>query len=201
MTSVMIIQESDLLRGALAAVLSHEPDLDVTAQLPVADDVSAFARAARPDVVVIHIERCDEDGLATLRRLSLDAPGAAVLVVTGRHTVEALRAALDAGVHGFLDADTAPEALVDAVRRLAIGERVIDPMLLVAALREDDNPLTPRQRDVLRLAGEGLSTREIGRRLYLSPGTVRNYLSAAIRRVGGRSLLEAVGRATKEGWL
>jgi two-component system response regulator DesR len=110
---------------------------------------------------------------------------------------------VDAGIRGFLSADAQPAALVDAIRRLAAGDRVIDPQLLIAALREGevDNPLSARQRDVLRLAGEGLSSQEIGQRLFLSPGTVRNYLSAAIRQTGGRGLLEALERSRKEGWL
>jgi two-component system response regulator DesR len=201
MTSVMIVHDSDLLRGALAAVLSHEPDLDVAAQLSTTDDVAAAARTVRPDIVVIYLEQCDEEGLGVLSRIRTASSGSAVLVVTGQHTTDALRCALDAGAQGFLNAETAPEALVAAVRRLADGERMVDPVLLVSALRADDNPLTPRQREVLRLAAAGLSAREIGHRLYLSPGTVRNYLSTAIRRAGGRSLLDAVARAAKEGWL
>jgi two-component system response regulator DesR len=206
MTSVMIINNVDLLRGALAAVLAHEPDLEVTASLPHTGDDDqplAVALAYRPQVVVVHVDRCDATDLALPRRLRAEVPGCEVLIVTAQHTPEALRRVVDAGIRGFLSADTQPATLVDAVRRLAAGERVIDAQLLMAALRngDADNPLTVRQRDVLRLAGEGLSSQEIGQRLFLSPGTVRNYLSAAIRQTGGRSLLEAVERARKEGWL
>jgi two-component system response regulator DesR len=201
MTSVMIVHEIDLLRGALAAVLSHEADFDVTAQASPADDVTAAALAARPDVIVFHLQRCDLAALDLPRRLRAEVPGAAVVLVAEEYQPEALRAVLDADVRGFLDADAAPASLIEAVRGVAAGERMIDPLLLVAALRDDDNPLTPRQREVLRLAAEGLSARDIGRRLYLSSGTVRNYLSAAIRQAGGRSLLEAITHAREEGWL
>lgn len=201
MTSVMIVHSIDLLRGALTAVLSHQPDMEVRAQLAPADDVAAAVRAHHADVVVVHTEQCDDIALSVPRRLRTTAPDTAVLVVSERHNAEALRAAVDAGARGFLGADAPPESLVDAVRRLGRGERVLDPLLLVAALHDPDNPLTTRQRDVLRLAGEGLSAREIGTRLYLSPGTVRNYLSAAVRRAGGRTVLEAIGRARGQGWL
>jgi two-component system, NarL family, response regulator DesR len=206
MTSVMIIHDIDLLRGALAAVLSNEPDLEVTASLPHTgdgDNQLAVARAFRPDVVVVHVDRCDATDLVLPRRLRTDVPGCEVLIVTPQYSTEAVRRVVDAGIRGFLSADTQPAALVDAIRRLAAGERVIEPQLLIAALRdgEVDNPLSARQRDVLRLAGEGLSSQEIGQRLFLSPGTVRNYLSAAIRQTGGRSLLEALEKSRKEGWL
>lgn len=206
MTTVMIIHDIDLLRGALAAVLSREPDLEVATSLPPTGDGEsqlAVARAFRPEVAVVHVYRCDAADLVLPRRLRAAVPGCEVLIVTAQHTPEALRRVVDAGIRGFLSTDTKPATLVDAVRRLAAGERVIDPLLLVAALRESegDNPLSVRQRDVLRLAGEGLNSQEIGQRLFLSAGTVRNYLSAAIRQTGGRSLLEAMERARKEGWL
>jgi two-component system response regulator DesR len=201
MTSVMIIHDVELVRGALVAVLSNEPDLAVTAQARPNAGALASALAARPDVAVVHVERCDTEGLELPRQIRERVPDCAVLIVCGRHTPEALRQAVDSGIRGFLSADASPAALVDAVRRLAAGERVIEPLLLVAALRDGAGPLTARQLDVLRLASEGLGSREIAHRLYLSPGTVRNYLSAAIRQTGGRSLLEAVEWARREGWL
>jgi two-component system response regulator DesR len=196
----MIIHNVDLVRGALAAVLANEPDLEVTAQAGP-DDAIRTASAARPDVAVVHMERCDAPGLTLPQLLREHLPGCAILIVCGGHTPEALRTVMDSGIRGLLSADAAPTALVDAVRRLAAGERSVDPLLLMAALREEKGALTARQQDVLRLAAEGLSSQEIGQRLYLSPGTVRNYLSAAIRQTGGRSLLEAIERARREGWL
>jgi two-component system response regulator DesR len=206
MTSVMIIHDIDLLRGALAAVLSKEPDLEVHPGPPYTGETAtqlAVARAVRPDVAVVHLDRCDATDLILPRRLRADVPGCEVLIVTPQYSPEAVRRVVDAGIRGFLSADAQPAALVDAVRRLAAGERVVDPQLLMAALREGeaDNPLSARQRDVLRLAGEGLSSQEIGQRLFLSPGTVRNYLSAAIRQTGGRGLLEALEKSRREGWL
>jgi two-component system response regulator DesR len=201
MTSVMIIHEIDLLRGAFAALIANEPDLEVAAQVSPADDVLAVAHATRPDVVVVHLNRCDAEDLVTPRRIREELRDCEILIVCAGHTPEALRRVVDAGIRGFMSADATAPDLVEAVRRLADGERVIDPVLLMTALRDGLNPLTTRQRDVLRLAAEGLGSQEIGLRLYLSAGTVRNYLSAAIRQAGARSLLEAVERAREEGWL
>ena len=201
MTSVMIVHEHHLLRGALSAVLGYEPDLDVTAQLSPTDDIPAAARRQPCDVIVIHVAQCDSDGLALPLAVRRAAPDAAILVIAERHTPDALRTVVEAGISGFIDADTSPEAVVTAIRQLAAGERAIDAPLLVAALRDNDNPLSPRQRDVLRMAAEGMDARAIGRKLFLSPGTVRNYLSEAVRRTGARSLLEAIGQAARRGWL
>lgn len=201
MTSVMIVHEIDLVRGAIAAMLSYQQDIDVLAELaPTADAVTAVL-AGRPDVVVFHIDRCDVPALALPRRICAEAPQCRLLLVSGQYHPAALRDAVEAGISGFLNADTGPESLVQAIRRLVSGERVIDPMLLGSALRGADSPLTDRQREVLRLAAEGLNSADIGRQLFLAPGTVRNYLSAAIRRTGGRSVLEAAGLARTRGWM
>lgn len=201
MIRVMIVENMTLLRGALAAVLSSQNDLVVVAQLARGDDVLAAARAHRPDVLVIDIERCDTRGLAVPRRLREEMPGCQVLVLTAQRTAEALRNVLDSGLRGFLDKDTPPRQLVESVRRVAAGDWVIDPVLAAATLHADQNPLSPRQRDVLRLAGSGIPSSEIAQQLFLSPGTVRNYLSAAVRKVGARNLLEAIHHAERAGWL
>lgn len=200
MISVMIVHDFDLLRGALAALLSNEEDLEIAAQVAAAEDPVTVARDKRPDVVVMHVERSDPDGLELPRRLTTEA-GCRVLLICGWQPADAVTHALEAGIAGLLGTDAAPVLLVDAVRRIAHHERVIDPMLLNAALHRAVNPLTDRQRAVLRLAAEGLTARDIGRRLFLAPGTVRNYLSAAVRRAGGRSVLEAAGLARTRGWL
>jgi two-component system response regulator DesR len=199
--NVMIVENMDLLRGALAAVLASEDDMDVVAQLALSDDVLAAAREHHPDVVIVDVERCDPDGLALARQVRVEQPDCQVLALTTQRTAEALRHILDARIRGFLDKDTPPSQLVESVRRIASGEWVIDPLLAVAALHPDDNPLTARQREVLRLAADGVPSGEIAQRLFLSAGTVRNYLSAAIRKIGAQNLMEAIHLAKKAGWL
>lgn len=201
MIRVMIVEDIDLVRGALAAVLSSEDDMEVVAQLAASGDVLGAARAHRPDVTVIDVARCDPAGLEIPRRLAEERPDNHVLVLTPQRTAEALRHVLDAHLRGFLDRDTPPSELVKSVRLAAAGDWVIDPALAAATLQPKENPLTPRQRQVLKLASAGAPSTEIAQQLYLSPGTVRNYLSAAVRNIGARNLLEAVQRAERSGWL
>jgi two-component system response regulator DesR len=199
--SVMIVGEVDLVRGALAAVLAHEEDLEVTPELPLREDVIAAARVHHPAVVIIDADRYGADGLATIQRLGDELPECRVLLLTSQLTAEVLRRALAAGVWGIASPDTSPEQLVQSIRHVAAGERVIDSTLAAAALQTANNPLTDQECAVLQLAGDGMRSREIAERLFLSPGTVRNYLSAAMRKTGARNRLEAVRRARAAGWL
>lgn len=201
MIRVMIVEEMDLLRGALAAILASENDIDVVAQYASGEEAVAATHAHRPDVTVMGVPRCDEDGLAMARRLREELPECGILVLTARRTVDGLRRVLSARLRGFLDQDVPPSHMVEAVRKIAAGDWAIDPVLAVATLQPDRNPLTPRQREVLRLAAAGLPAVEIAQQLFLSPGAVRNYRSAAIRRTGSRTLLEAIRRAEQAGWL
>jgi two-component system, NarL family, response regulator DesR len=196
----MIVGEVDLVRGALAARLTHEDDLEVT-ELPLRDDTVAIAIADRPAVVLIDIDRYGAGGLAVARRLAAELPVCRVLLLTHRQTPPVVRRAMALGVWGLVSPEMSPEQLTQAIRRAVAGERVIDVGLALAALAAVDNPLTEHERAALRLAGEGLQSREIAARLYLSPGTVRNYLSQAIRKTGARNRLEAVRRAENAGWL
>jgi two-component system response regulator DesR len=197
----MIVGEVDLVRGALAAVLGYEDDLEVTLEIPVLEHAIAAARAHRPTVIVVDVDRYGAAGLAAVQRLGDELPECRVLLLTGRRTAEVLRRALAAGVWGIASPDTSPEQLVRWIRRIAAGERVVDSTLAAVALTSAANPLTDRETTVLRLAGDGMRSREIAERLYLSPGTVRNYLSAAMRKTGARNRLEAVRRARAAGWL
>jgi two-component system response regulator DesR len=198
---VMIVGEVDLMRGALAAVLAHEDDLEVTSAFPLPEDAIAAARAHRPSVVIIDADRYGADGLDAIQRLGHELPDCRVLVLTNQWTVEVVRRALAAGVWGVTSADTSPEQLVESIRNVAAGERVIDSALAAAALKSTNSPLTEQERAALLLAGQGMRTREIATRLFLSPGTVRNYLSAAMRKTGARTRLEALRRARAAGWL
>lgn len=197
----MIVGEVDLVRGALAARLTHEDDLEITSELPLRDDTVDTARSDRPAVVIIDIDRYGADGLLVARRLAAELPACRVLLLTDRQTPPVLRRAMALGAWGLVSPEMSPEQLAQVIRQVAAGERVIDMGLAAAALASVDNPLTAHERAALRLAGEGLRSREIAERLYLSPGTVRNYLSHAIRKTGARNRLEAIRRAQQAGWL
>lgn len=197
----MIVGEVDLARGALAAVLAHEDDLEVTLEIPLWEEAVAAARAHRPAVVIVDVDRYGADGLAAVQQLGDELPECRVLLLTGQPTAEVLRRALAAGVWGIASPDTSLKQLAQSIRHVAAGERMIDPSLAATALRSNDNPLTDQERAVLQLAGDGLRSREIAERLFLSPGTVRNYLSAVMRKTGARNRLEAVRRARAAGWL
>jgi two-component system response regulator DesR len=209
--SVMIVGEVDLVRGALAARLRHEDDLEITSELPLRDDTVVTAINDRPAVVIIDIDRYGAGGLTVARRLAAELPACRVLLLTDRQTPPVLRRALALGAFGLVSPEMSPEQLAQAIRQAVAGERIIDMGLAAAALADafprparrprQDNPLTAHERAALRLAGEGLRSREIAERLYLSPGTVRNYLSHAIRKTGARNRLEAIRRAQNAGWL
>lgn len=199
MIRVMIIGGGELLRGALAAMLAREPDLSVVAALAPTKDTDAVT--PRPQVAIVDLDGWEEDGLEVARRLAATPPGCRTLVLTSQRRQGPLRAILDAGVAGLLGRDDPPDTLARWVRRVAAGERVIDPALAAALLEPTSNPLTPREQSVLRLASDGLPSAEIARRLHLAPGTIRNYLSSAMRKTGARNRLEAARRAREAGWL
>jgi two-component system response regulator DesR len=199
MVRVLLVSELGLLRGALDAVLSQEDDLTVTGLGPE-HDVVAAAHQAKADVAVLDLDMADRCGLELARRLVDELP-CPVLALAGEGTPGALRQALDAEVRGFASKDRTPQELAELIRRVADGYRVIDPVTALAALAVADNPLTARELDVLRLAAEGLTTRAMARRLFLTDGTVRNHLSAILRKTGTRNRLEAVRHARDAGWL
>jgi two-component system response regulator DesR len=198
---VLIVEEIGLLRGALRMVLSSADDVEVVADLAPSADVVAVARRERPDVVLIDVGPPGCGAIEVLRQLDVTTRGTAVLAMSARHCPETLRAALDAGVRGFVDKNLPPTELLRLLRLVALGERVIDPVAAVAALSPPVGPLTVREREVLRAAAEGLPLREIAGRLYLAYGTVRNHLTVILRKTGARNRLEAVRRAQRDGWL
>ena len=198
MFRILLAQKRSLYRAALAAVLSYEEDLEVVAETTRFEEVLSFARAVRPDVAVIDLDLLID---ADLDQLAEAAPDCAILVLAGPSLTEGVHDALDKYVRGFIGTDTAPAQLTEYLRRVAAGERVIDPVLAVATLCAPHNPLNERERDVLRIAGRGFSSAEIAARLHLSAGTVRNYLSASMHKTGARSRLEAFRIAQEAGWL
>ena len=200
MIRLVLAEDQTLLRGALVALLRLEPDLDVVAEAADGDAAWAAVQQHQPDLLLTDIEMPGQSGIdLALRVRNAEMPTRVVIVTTFGRTGY-LRRALDAGVRGYLLKDAPAEQLAEALRQVQRGGRVIDPQLAVAAWGEED-PLTERERQVLRLAGEGISAVEIGERLHLSHGTVRNYLSEAIGKLGSGNRIEAYRRARQNGWL
>lgn len=201
MIRLLLADDQALVRGALAALLELEGDLEVVAQVGRGDEVVAAAREARVDVALLDVEMPGLDGIAAAAALAADVPGCRSLIVTTFGRPGYLRRALDAGASGFVVKDTPAGQLADAVRRVHSGLRVVDPDLAVASLTVGSSPLTEREVQVLGLASDGGTVAQVAREAHLSEGTVRNYLSAAIGKTGARTRAEAVRVARENGWL
>ncbi|MEU9022746.1 response regulator transcription factor [Actinomadura sp. NPDC048394] len=201
MINVLLADDHHVVRSALAALLSLEPDLTVVAEVERGDEVLAAARAARPDVAVLDVDMPGMDGLAAAAALHDALPGVATLILTGHGKPGHLRRALAANVRGFLLKTAPPDELAAGIRTVAAGGRVLDPKLALTAWDLADNPLTPRETDVLRLAAEGAEAPEIAERLHLSAGTVRNYLTAVVTKLNARNRTDAARIAREAGWL
>ncbi|GAA4105128.1 response regulator transcription factor [Actinomadura miaoliensis] len=199
--AVLVAEDMNILRGALVALLGLDPGMRVVAEVSRGDEVVAAAREHRPDVAVLDVDMPGLDGVTAAAELAVRVPECRVLILTALGRPELLRRALDAGVYGFMLKDAPPDRLADAIRRVAAGERVIDPQLAAAAISGRRNPLSPREVEVLRMAAEGADPAEIAARLYLSKGTVRNYLGAIVTKLDARNRLDAVRIATEAGWL
>ncbi len=198
---LLVADDQSLVRSALVALLSLEPDFEVVADVGRGDEVVAAALAHRPDVAVLDIEMPGADGLTAAAALTAAMPSCRVLVLTTFGRPGYLRRAMQSGVLGFVVKDAPAEQLADAVRRVAAGERVVDPTLAAATLAFGPSPLTDRERDVLVAARGGATVADVAARLYLSEGTVRNYLSSAIAKTGARNRVEAATVADERGWL
>jgi two-component system response regulator DesR len=201
MIRLLLADDQALVRGALAALLDLESDLEVVAEVGRGDEVVAAAVAHRPDVALVDVEMPGLDGIAATRALREHMPSVRVLIVTTFGRPGYLRRAIQAGAAGFVVKDTPARQLADAVRRVHAGLRVVDPALAADSLVSGESPLTPRETEVLRAAREGSSAATIAAQLYLSEGTVRNHLSAAIGKTGARTRAEAVAIAEGNGWL
>jgi len=200
---ILLAEDQAMVRGALAALLSLEPDLDVVAEVARGDEVMATAAALAlpPDVALLDIEMPGRDGLSVAADLRTALPGCRVMILTTFGRAGYLRRALEHGVVGFLLKDAPATELADAIRRAMRGERVVDPNLALTALSEGANPLTDRERDVLRAARTGATIAEIAGSLFLSQGTVRNHLSAAIQKLDAQNRIDAALIAESKGWL
>jgi two-component system, NarL family, response regulator DesR len=198
---LLLADDQALIRSALAALLELEADFDVVAQVGRGDEVVAAALSARPDVALLDIEMPGLDGIAAASALAQELPSCRVIILTTFGRPGYLRRAMESGALGFVVKDTEAEQLADAVRRVMRGERVVDPALAAATLAGGTSPLTGRERDVLVAARDGATVADIAGRLFLSEGTVRNYLSAAIAKTGTRNRMEAIRVADSRGWL
>lgn len=201
MIRVLLAEDQAMVRGALAALLTLEGDIEIVAEVGRGDEVAVVARATQPDVALLDIEMPGCDGITAAAALREQVPSCRVLILTTFGRPGYLRQAMQSGVVGFLLKDAPSAQLATAIRRAVAGERVVDPSLAMAALSEGNNPLTERERAVLSIALRGASIAEIATSLFLSEGTVRNYLSVAIQKLGAHNRVEAARLAEQKGWL
>lgn len=198
---VLLAEDQSMVREALAALLGLEDDIEVVVQVARGDEVLAAARGHDVDVALLDIEMPGATGIEAAAILHEELPAVKLVVLTTFGRPGHLRSAMESGADAFLVKDAPAAQLADAVRRVLAGERVIDPVLAAAALADGANPLTGREREVLRAAEDGSTNAELAAALHLSPGTVRNYLSTAIQKLAARNRAEAVRIAREKGWL
>ncbi|MGY1672165.1 response regulator [Geodermatophilus sp. SYSU D00710] len=201
MIRVLLADDENLIRSALAALLALEDDLEVVAQAASGNEALAMARRHTPDVAVLDLQMPDLDGISVAAQLGSLVPGCAVVIVTGHGRAGHLKRALEAGVRGFLPKTVSAPVLTDVVRTVVRGGRYVDPELAAEAISAGDSPLTPREADVLELAAGGAPVEEIAARAHLSPGTVRNHLSSAAGKLGASNRHAAVEIARRHGWI
>ncbi|MEU4743167.1 response regulator transcription factor [Actinosynnema sp. NPDC023658] len=201
MIRVLLADDQALVRGAFAAMLGLEPDIEVVAQVSAGDEVLPAARRTTPDVALLDVQMPGLDGLSAAALLHAELPSCRVIVCTTFGRPGYLARAMAAGAVGFVVKDAPPEHLVDAVRRAHAGLRVVDPVLAAESLANGRSPLTDRERDVLACARDGATVADLAKALHLSEGTVRNHLSSAIGKTGARTRAEAVRVAEDNGWL
>jgi two-component system response regulator DesR len=198
---VLIAEDQAMVRGAIASLLSLEDDIEVVAEVERGDRVVEAARRSSADVALLDIELPGLDGIAAAAELTRELPAVRSLILTTFGRPGYLRRALDAGASGFLLKDAPADRLAAAIRDVVEGRHAIDPDLAARAISEGESPLTPREREVLAAATDYSTAAEIAATVHLSEGTVRNYLSTAIRKLGARNRRDAIDRAVEKGWL
>ena len=198
---LLVADDQELIRSALCALLDLEDDFEVVVSVGRGDEVTQAALAHRPDVALLDIEMPGLDGLAAAAVLATQVPDCRVVILTTFGRAGYLRRAMESGAAGFVVKDAPAEVLAAAIRRVMAGERVIDPELAASTLAAGESPLTARERDVLVASRSGSTVADIAAKLYLSEGTVRNYLSAAIAKTAARNRTEALRVADERGWL
>lgn len=198
---ILLAEDMDMVRGALVALLNLQDDLDVICEVSRGDEIVGMALKHRPDVAILDIDLPGIDGLSAAVRLREQLPQCRVLILTSLGRPGALRRALEARVAGYLRKDAPSSELATAVRRVAAGQRAVDPELALAAWEEYESPLTTRETEVLRLAAEGAEPREIAATLRISAGTVRNYLTTIVGKLNARNRVDAIRIARDSEWL
>ncbi|GAB3624467.1 response regulator transcription factor [Mariniluteicoccus endophyticus] len=201
MIRVLLADDENLIRDAIAGLLSLEDDIEVVARAASGAEALAMARKEKPDVAVLDLQMPAPDGIETARQLGTELQDCRCIIVTSHGRPGYLKTALAAGVRGFLPKTVSAPVLAKVVRDVAAGGRYVDPELAAEAIGAGDSPLSPREADVLALAAEGDPVEDIARRANLSPGTVRNYLSVATTKLGAANRHEAARRARERGWI
>jgi two-component system, NarL family, response regulator DesR len=201
MIRTLIAESVALIRAGLVAVLAEEPDINVVAELDRPELVVSAACEVQPDVAVVDGDIAARDGFATVRELHARVPSCGSVIMSSSSSPCELREAVAAGADGFAGKDSAPDQITEAVRRVAAGEKALDPDLAFSALNSAASPLTSREVDVLRMAALGAPSTEIAGNLHLSVGTVRNYMSRVIGKTGARNRVDAIRIADRAGWL
>jgi two-component system response regulator DesR len=197
---VLLAEDQELVRGAMAALLALEPDIEVVAQVGRGDEVLPAALASGPHVALLDIEMPGGDGISAAAQLRARLPDCRVLILTTFGRPGYLRRAMTSGASGFMLKDAPAAQLAVAIRRTMRGERVVDPQLAAQALSEGDSPLSGRESEVLAASSDGSTVAQVAKRLFLSEGTVRNHLSAAIQKLNARNRAEAARIAAEKGW-
>ena len=198
---VLLAEDQAMVRGALSALLALEEDIEIVAEVSRGDEVLPAALDSLPDVALLDIEMPGGDGLVAAATLKERLHSCRVVILTTFGRAGYLRRAMGSGAVGFLLKDAPASELASAVRRVMNGERVVDPGLAAAALSEGESPLTEREREVLLASANGATIEDVAATLHLSEGTVRNYLSTAIKKLGARNRVEAARLAERKGWL
>ncbi len=201
MIRILLAEDMNMVRGALVALLGMEDDIEVVAEVDHGDQILPQALAHRPDIAVLDIDLPGVDGLTAATQLHERLPSCRTLILTSLGRPGTLRRAMDAKVSGFILKDAPPAQLAQAIRRVAAGGRVVDPQLALAAWDSAENPLTRREVQVLRLAAGGAEVVEIASALFLSAGTVRNYLTTVVTKLNARNRVDAIRIAEDAGWL
>ena len=198
---ILLAEDVAMVRGALVALIELEPDLKVVAAIERGDDIVPTAQVHQPDIAIIDIDLPGLDGLSAAELLHQQVPTCRTLILTNLGRSGTLRRALAAHVCGYMLKDAPPEQLATAIRDVAAGRRVIDPQLAVSTWDGGQNPLSPREHEVLRRAAEGAEPGEIAAAMHLSVGTVRNYLTTIVTKLNARNRVDAIKNAYDAGWL
>ncbi|MEU7166647.1 response regulator transcription factor [Streptomyces morookaense] len=198
---ILLADDEHLIRGALAALLGLEEDLQIVAEAASGPEALAMARAHRPDVAVLDLQMPGADGVMVATSLRAELPSCRSMIVTSHGRPGHLKRALEAGVRGFVPKTVSAQRLAEIIRSVHAGNRYVDPELAADAISAGDSPLTAREAELLELAEDGAPIAEIAERARLTPGTVRNYLSSAAAKLGAENRHAAARTARAQGWL